>query len=426
MLVEFSVENFRVFREEQAFSMVPAPSSIRNRSEDLISTGFLRLPYLHRQATVYGANGAGKTSLVKAFQFMTRFVRDSHNSSAMGNINTVPFIYNDPSHQRPSKFRVVFLSDDTMYEYCFTVSCQKVIEEYLLARPQPPGKSRQLFVREFVQEDNDYKWIINSKYLKGDLKSVQQVTRPNALFLSTAINRNNESLKKVFQWIVSKPVFISEGDKYLKNYTARLIYGGGKWNSKLINFFKTMDARIVDVLVLSSVSKNKTLNNPSFGHYENNYTDRVDGEIEFDISFIRRGNSGHRVPLPLDQESLGIQLLFQIAGRLLKSIEKGRVILIDEMNTNLHPLINSEIVSMVSGSILSRRNPQLIFTTHDVTVSEHDNISRDQIWLIEKNRDLSSDLYAFSDFDIPKENSFQRGFLYGRYGGVPRIVRGEL
>ena len=425
MLVEFSVENFRVFREEQAFSMVPAPSSIRNKPEELISTGFVRLPYLHHQATVYGANGAGKTSLVKAFQFMTRFVRDSHNSSALGPIETVPFIYNDLSRQRPSKFRVVFLSDDTMYEYGFTVSCQKVIEEYLLARPQPPGKTRQLFVREFVQEENEYKWIINSKYLKGDLKSVRQFTRPNALLLSTAINLNNDSLKKVFQWIVSKPVFISEGDKYLKNYTARLFYNR-KWKLKLINFFQTMDTRIVDIRVRSSVSKNETLYNQSFGNYENNASDSIDGEIEFNISFVRHNNSGHRVLLPLDQESLGTQLLFQIAGRLLKSIEKGRVILIDEMNTNLHPLINREIISMVDGSILSRRNPQLIFTTHDVTASDHENISRDQTWLIHKKSDLSSDLYAFSDFDVPKENLFQRGYLFGRYGGVPRIVRREL
>ena len=111
---------------------------------------------------------------------------------------------------------------------------------------------------------------------------------------------------------------------------------------------------------------------------------------------------------------------------MLKSIEKGRTIMIDEMNTNLHPLINKEIISMVYGSSISSRNPQLILTTHDVSASDHECISRNQIWMIEKKDDLSSDLSAFSDFNIPKENSFQRGYLFGRYGGTPRIIRQNL
>lgn len=184
-----------------------------------------------------------------------------------------------------------------------------------------------------------------------------------------------------------------------------------------------MDTKVVDINVNSSVSKIEAEHNQSVENYQNNYSDSINGNLKFDITFIRLDNQGRRFSLPLNRESLGIQLLFQIAGRLLSSIDKGRTVLIDETNANLHPLINKEIISMVTDSSGSSRHSQLIFTTYDVSVSEHESLSRNQIWMIAKKEDLSLDLYAFSDFNLPKENSFQRGYLFGRYGGTPRIVK---
>lgn len=92
MLVKFIVENFRMFRDEQVFSMIASPASIKNQPEQLISTGFSPLPYLYQQSAIYGANGAGKTSLIDVFRHMTRFVRDSHSLPPDADIETYPFL----------------------------------------------------------------------------------------------------------------------------------------------------------------------------------------------------------------------------------------------------------------------------------------------------------------------------------------------
>ena len=422
MLVEFSVENYRVFRDEQVLSMVAATNSTCEKLDRLVSTGFSSAPYLHRQATVYGANGAGKTSLVSAFQFMTTFVRDSHSLSATKDIQTHPFLYNIDSRQKPSKYRLNFLLDDTLYEYSFTTTPKTVVEEYLLACPRLTGRTRQLFVRQYDQVEKKYNWNVNSRYLKGDFKTIRSFTRPNALFLSTAVYLNNDSLKKLYKWIISKPVFISDGDRNLLNYTASLLYNP-KWKTKIINFLRTMDTRIVDIRVSSSASKNEILNDQSYKNYENNYIDSIKGDTEFDISFTRLNNLNKRVSIPLEEESRGTRVLFQMAGRLLRAIKKERVIIMDEINTNLHPIICEEFITKIDEAAESHKKAQLIFTTHDVTASEHKNIGNDQIWLINRNLDLSSSVYAFSDVDVPQEVPFRRSYLLGRCGGIPRIVK---
>ena len=322
MLVKFTVENFRVFRDEQSFSMIASPSSIKTEPEQLIDTGFTPLPYLYQQSVIYGANGAGKSSLFDALRHMTRFVRDSHNLPSNANIETYPFLYDAISRQQPTKFKITFFLDNTLFAYSFTFNYKRVIEEYLLARPNPPGRTRRLFTRQFDHEKEKYNWFINPKFFKGNINGIRSFTRSNALFLGTAVNLNNDSLKKIYNQIVSKPVFISESDQYLKDYTSRLFYDR-QWKQRIVNFFKIMDAKIVDISVKSSASKVETENNLSVQNYEENCSDRINGNIEFDITFIRLDNNGRRVPLPLNRESLGTQLLFQIAGRFAEINRKG-------------------------------------------------------------------------------------------------------
>ena len=425
MLVKFTVENFRVFRDEQSFSMVPSPSSIRQAPEILLDTGFSPIPYLYSQAVIYGANGAGKSCLISAIRFMTKFVRDSHTLSSLGTIETNPFIYEVGCQKKPTRFKTVFILNNSMFAYSFTINRARVIEEYLIARPESTGRIRQVFARRFNNETKKYDWRINKEYLKGDIKGLKLFTRPNALFLGTTINLNNDSMKKIYNWIVSKPVFISENDKNLKAYTAQFLYNP-KWKSKIINFLNILDIRIDDIIVNSNVSANLALNNQSYENYSKNFIDNINGDTDFEISFTRLNDVGGKSSLPLEQESFGTQLLFKLAGRMLKSVSTRRIIFIDELNTNLHPLICQELIFIATDLVKPKRRPQIIFTTHDVTASEHEYISRNQIWMIEKKLDLSSDIYAFSDFDIPKENSFQRGYRLGRYGGAPRIIRREL
>lgn len=107
----------------------------------------------------------------------------------------------------------------------------------------------------------------------------------------------------------------------------------------------------------------------------------------------------------------------------MKAIEKGRTVIIDEINTNMHPVLFAELIKMFDGVSYPNNKAQLIFTTHDVAATEQDCVDPSQIWMVNRKSDLSSELYTFSDVDVPKNVDFRRGYLQGRYGATPKIVR---
>lgn len=311
MLVDFSFENYRIFRDEQTFSMIPTAQSLKEHKLYHISTASSTQPFLHRHATIYGANGAGKTTLINAMKFFRQFILDSHDAKAFDSINVSPFIYDTKAERRPSTFSVTFLRKDILYRYGFTLNQQQVLEEFLVTRPPHPNRSRLLYHRRFEAEEKIYKWRVNSNFFGRNLKSLQSYTRPNALFLSTAIQLNNDTLKPVYKWLISKPVYLTHCYDFLKIYTARLCYDP-KTKPKILNFFKTMDARIEDIIVRTSFSQNEILFNKSFDVFANNHSDTIDIDPEFEIFFVRKNNEGRTVCLRLEDESQGMQILFYI------------------------------------------------------------------------------------------------------------------
>ena len=425
MLVDFSFKNYRIFREEHSFSMVPTARSRRDYGLYHIDTNSTVRPFLHRCATIYGANGSGKTSFINAMKFVRQLVRHSFDSLPFDQVEVHPFIYNTNSLKEPSKFEITFLLEDVLYRYGFTINNKQVLEEFLLERPPHPSRTRVLFHREFVLEEENYKWRMNSKFFKEKEKSLRSFTRPNALFLSTAVHFNNSTLLPIYKWLTSKTVYLTECFEYLKTYTARLCYDYRK-KSKILNFFKTMDTQIEDIIVKSRRSQTEILNNKSFENFADNITDTINGDPEFEIYFIRKNNEGRSVSLRLEDESQGINTLFYVAARLLKAIENGRIVIIDEINTNMHPILFKELITMFDGISYPDTNAQLIFTSHDVTPTEYDCIGHDQIWMVERQSDLSSQLYPFTDVDVPSDVTFRRGYLLGRYGSTPNIVRHKL
>lgn len=423
MLVDFSFENYRIFRDEQTFSMIPTAQSLKEHKLYHISTAASSTqPFLHRHAAIYGANGAGKTTLVNAMKFFRQFILDSHDAKAFDSINVSPFIYDTKAEKCPSTFSVTFLRKDILYRYGYTLNQQQVLDEFLVTRPPNPSRSRLLYHRRFEPEEKIYKWRVNSKFFGRNLKSLQSYTRPNALFLSTAIQLNNDTLKPIYKWLISKPVYLTHCYDFLKIYTARLCYDP-KTKPKILNFFKTMDARIEDIIVRTSFSQNEILFNKSFDVFSNNYSDTIDIDPEFEVFFVRKNNEGRTVCLRLEDESQGMQTLFYIAARFLKAIEKGRTVIIDEINTNMHPILFAELIKMFDGVSYPNNKAQLIFTTHDVAATEQDCVNPSQIWMVNRKSDLSSELYTFSDVDVPKNVDFRRGYLQGRYGATPKIVR---
>ena len=136
---------------------------------------------------------------------------------------------------------------------------------------------------------------------------------------------------------------------------------------------------------------------------------------------MHKALDGREVLLSINDESGGTQQLFSLAGPLLDVLRRGLVLVIDELDTSLHPLLMRKLVQMFHDPAINSNNAQLIFSTHDTTILDSEIFRRDQIWFVEKDRTLQTRLYPLTDFSPRKDENFGRGYLQGRYGALAFI-----
>ncbi len=139
------------------------------------------------------------------------------------------------------------------------------------------------------------------------------------------------------------------------------------------------------------------------------------------ITLSHATESKQDVGLDLSEESAGTQILFRSAGAWINVFENGEVLLIDEIDTSLHPLLTRFSIERFHSSVTNPRNAQLIFTTHNTSLLDQDLFRRDQIWFIEKGPDSACKLYPLTDFKPRNDEKLESWYLRGRYGALPLL-----
>lgn len=431
MLIEFSLENYRSFRERQTFSMVAGTSTESAHPNRAAESGFSVAPKVLRQACLFGANGSGKSSLIDGMNFMSHFVRSSFRNEAGATIDVEPFLFHSEWRKKPSEFEVIFIHEAILYQYGFSLTHERIIEEWLFARPQSTGRQRQLFTRIFDPKNNNYEWNISNEHMKGERDSWKSQTRPDALFISTAMQLNAESVKGPYEWLTNAFRHLNEENKSYIGYefTARNCLDQ-KFKSRILSFMAEADISIHDLSVeelKAPSSFGSKLPKDAPEHVVNLLSameqfERASKRTDVFIQTIRLDEQNQSVPLAYREESSGTKSLFELAGPLIDVLDNGLTLIVDELNSGLHPLAFQHLVSAFCNPELNKHNAQLIFTTHDTSVTESNCIGRDQIWFVEKSDDLASTLTPYSDYKTRNARSFQKGYLQGRYGGIPRIA----
>jgi len=215
MLIEFKVTNFRSINSTQTLSMVAASLNEENFKNNIFSSGIKDLQNLVKSAAIYGANAAGKSNLIEAMDFVQNFVRDSAKEKQVGeDINVIPFGLNTVNPTLPREFELLFIANHILYEYGFALNNQKVVHEWLFAYPQ--GQGQLWFERIYDEETDEYNWEFNEKKLTGQRKFWKEITRHNALFISTAGMLNSVKLEPIVNWITNHLVVFTV-KMYLSN-----------------------------------------------------------------------------------------------------------------------------------------------------------------------------------------------------------------
>ncbi len=155
--------------------------------------------------------------------------------------------------------------------------------------------------------------------------------------------------------------------------------------------------------------------------------DRENGEI----ALRHRAANGEEIALNfIDEESLGTHSWFAFLGPMISVLDAGTVLMVDELDSSLHPTLAAEVVRLFQDPKSNPRNAQLLFTTHDATLlgsAVLDRpLAREQVWITSKKTSGETELYPLAAAEPEEDEDLERGYLRGRYGGAPRVSVGEI
>jgi hypothetical protein len=262
---------------------------------------------------------------------------------------------------------------------------------------------------------------------------LKELTRPNALFLSVAAQFNHEQLTQVYDWF-NKAMMIIPATTNWEALVPRVIldiHRNSDLRKQVINLIKMADVGVDDLTTEEGSSA-----------IEDEFEEETPEEIKRFLKVIDRWitNEGktaqtinaflfhttgvdndESIPFPLSDESLGTRRMLTIAVPLLIALERGNTLVIDEIDSSLHPVLVRKLVKMFSNPKLNLHGAQLVFNTHDVTLLDNSLLRRDQIWFTEKAPDGATHLYSLQEFKPRKTEAFSKNYLQGRYGAIPII-----
>ena len=430
MLIQFSVKNYRSFREEQTLSLVAGKDGAH--LDSLINCeGKLRLS---KVASIYGANASGKSNLVKAMKAMRDLILVSATQMNLSDrIKFVsPFRLDTSTVQEPSRFEITLLIEGDIFVYGFSATKEQVHDEWLFVQPQGKRSSK------WLQRSRDKASGVTSWAFRGPLKKeaglLKGKTRDNGLVLSRAAELNIEAVTPLYLWF--RKMFwsfdLSDPPTGLRQLTAERMNEDEEFLNRVIRFIREADFGIDSLSVkegewLQSVPDDAPKELHELREVFVNLQKLVSSEkvVRFSITTEHSLNDGEtQIPFSLEEdESNGTQRFFALAGPILSALSNGDLLVIDEIDCSMHPLLTRKVVDLFQSPEENTKGAQLVFATHDSSLMDPTLLRRDQIWLTEKRANGATELFSLYDFGSDsrprKDTAFEKNYLAGRYGAVP-------
>lgn len=424
MILEFRVENYRSFRDEQTFTLI---AEDEEDSHSALVPGSEEERVL-RSAAIYGPNASGKTNLLLALRAMQQIVVNSATATQRGDeIEPIePFRLSEEKRGSPTEFDLSFVADKdgekTEFQYGFRATRERVIEEWLYSFPF--NRRRRYFERTYDESEDESNFQFWES-LEGQKKQIAKATRPNALFLSTAAQLNNESIAPVFDWFRNSIHYLA-GREVRSHYTERLCQENESVRQVVVELLRAADVGIEDIHVEESSVDLSEMPSGLLNYLEESgQREDVEEDLSRAVHFQHTEESDHRKFLSLQEESRGTQQYFSLLGPVMDTVGGGRVLLVDELDSSLHPRMVEEVISLFNDPETNPNGAQLIFNLHDTAPFDSEVLKRDQIWITEKFPEGNSELTALLEYGPRKNEALEKNYREGRYGGIPipRIVQ---
>jgi AAA15 family ATPase/GTPase len=410
MLLEFRLGNFRSFKDESAMSLIA--SADKSLRDNTMGRGISSLPRVVRSAVIYGPNASGKSNFLRGLMLMRGIVVESASLPPQSTFNIQPFRLDPETKDKPSLFEVTVSIDGVRYQYGFEATPNRIKAEWLLVYQS--HKPSVWFDRRLDTDSGREEFKLGTG-LKGSKQVWRDATRPNALFLSTAVQLNSEALTPLYRWFAEDLHVLLSGGQFLDLFTTEKIKDP-IWERRIVNFLSSADIAISAIRAHEMDGFQAMLQiNPSDGGVADHRVEK---------GRILRPRFTHRVgettaEMEFEDESDGTQKLFAMAGPLFEILQRGQVLVIDELDRSLHELLVRHFVRLFHDPEINTKGAQLIFTSHDSSLLEGNLLRRDQVWFVEKGNDLASYLTPLTEYSARKEEALDRGYRAGRYGAIP-------
>jgi hypothetical protein len=419
MLLSFRAENARSFRDPVELSLI----ATRLAEEDIAR----EIPWRRDGqpiavlpvAGLFGANASGKTNLLRAMADLRGFVVHSfRRGNPGGGMPARPFLLDEDNGDSPTTYEVDVVLGGVLHKYRLKLDRERVLEES--AHSHPRGRSLLLFERT---EDE----VRLGTAQRGRGRAAMEILRSNALFLSTAAATNHPLLVGLFEWFQRNLLFADVQSRSVRQALTAEMLEQDELRERVLELLREADLGITGAnkRELDPEIKERVVRALSVLHGEEGGEDAAD-EIEFDDFEVRllHRSSGRDVELNPIDESRGTLIWFGMVGPVIEALQRGSLLLADELDASLHPTLVSALISLFQSKRSNPRRAQLIFNAHDVTVmgdSATHPLGRDQIWFTEKDEDGGTRLYPLSDLDPRKGEAVGRRYLAGRYGATPIV-----
>lgn len=416
MLIEFSVGNYLSFKTVTKFSML-ATNLSEFRDTNVAKTD--KYDVL-KCAAIYGANASGKSNLLKAMEKMKEIITMSTKRNSTDELAITPFLFSTETDNAPSFFEVVIMIDSMLYRYGFETTNTNITSEWLFETKKRTEKL--LFMRE-----NDI-FEIKSGFKEG--KGLEKKTLHNMPFIARVDQDNGEIAKKIIRWFDSKFKLVNSLDH--KSYQMLTLVASRREEIEKMfkEFFVTLNLGFDDFSIKSA--------NEGFGQLDENKMEKAiishfRGDSRLDITTRHKKYNAlnkHINDVDIDmetQESTGTYKIFNLSGRLISALRLGDVLIIDEFDASLHPLLTLEIIKLFNSVEANPGKGQLIFATHDTNLLSYGKLRRDQIYFVEKDEYGASDLYSLAEYKeedgttVRSDRSYGKDYIQGRYGAIPFI-----
>jgi uncharacterized protein len=420
MLIEFTVGNFLSFNSKQTINF--EAKGISELKQHVIQ--FDKYKIL-RSAVIYGANSSGKSNLIKALDKMRDNVLLSVKLNNSDELDYSPFLLADNSEQEPTLFEVVFIDDTERFRYGFEYNLTQITSEWLFVGKNPKTE-KPLFIR--TQDGIG----VSDKFEEGKGKEV--ATNDNRLFLSLVAQLGGSLSKKIIEWFKNYNILSGLDHKDYNNFSFRMLHKKLEGAPQSLSLFQNLKLGFKAVQIAESEFNPSELPESLPKNLKSKLMKEMTGKTFFELKTLhnkydKKGNIIGAVEFDKDKnESEGTNKIMDLAGPIFNTLILGKLLIIDELDAKLHPLITIYIINLFNNPETNPNNAQLLFSTHDTNLLSSDLFRRDQIWFTEKDETEQTDLYSLFDFTLPdgtkvrNDSNLEKNYIRGRYGAIPFIT----